>query len=1266
MTTRDPEASRQSMERHAFLLIDESEGTARQLAAQLEQEYADPVVQRVATHDELESALASSWSAIVVGDHSHLTLAETLRVVQARMPFTPTVVLTEKPAVDRAVAAIKLGAHDFLGKDQLSLLPRAIERARGEVAARVEAARSDARFRATFEQSAVGVVHGSARATILRTNRHFAEMLGYTPEELVGRSFESLTFPGDAYYGAKEMTRLLSSTPETICFEKRYCHRTGRPVWISATLVPANDPLAPEPYVIGVVQDISARKEAEEQLRSSEARYRELMEQASEAILITDAEHRYHDANTRACELTGYTREQLLNLTIEELLVTGDVPIRLHEVERGKTLTTLRQLRRADGTLIDVELSSTLLSNGRYQAIVGDISARKKAEELLRQNEERFRLIAGVANDAIYDWDFVTDNFWVNERYQEMFGFVEEPGTARVEWWRLHVHPEDRDRVVDKMLADVQSPEISVDEYRFVRDDGSIISLHERRLTLHDSSGKPLRVIGTVIDQTKRIRAEQQLRASEERFRLVADATNDAIFDWNTRQRTIWVNDRMRALFGDAPEGIDAHLEWWMDRMHPDDLNRTVGHRLNGLFGDGATEPIEYRMTREHDGAVVPVLERTFVVRSSNGTTVRVVGTITDLTEIKAVRSALSRSEEKFQRLYESSTVGITFWREDGTIVDANSTFLSIVGYDRQALDARELNWRALTSPGSRREFDIANEELVARGSVHSFRKRYVRRDGTEVPVLVTASLLQGDTYDGVSVVLDMTQQERATDALRANEERLRLLIENSHDIITILQPDGIVSYVSASVERILGFKPSELIGRNTFDWMHPDDAARVRDVLTKAIVAGMETAETEYRYRARDGSWRWLESIGRNLMTERGIAGIVVNSRDVTERRLWQRRLEQAERLTSLGRLAATVAHEFNNVLMGIQPFAEVLRRKLSDDPRVASATQHIETSVKRGRRITQEILRFTQAAEPTLSPVPLRAWLEEVESELRAHLTTTTRLSIDLPDERVAMVADRLQLAQALTNLVLNARDAMPDGGVIRIGTDGTLPGGSVEIADIINPREFVHIWVADEGGGIPTGIQQRLFEPLFTTKRGGTGLGLPIVHQIVTRHGGHVLMESELGRGATFHLLIPRASEDAAHEQQQDARHAAGLKRGGSRVLLIEDEVAVAEGLEALLTFEGFVVKTVYHGLDAEAAIDAFQPDIVVLDVGLPDINGVELYERLAAKHQTLPVVFSTGHSDLVELGATPENVRLLRKPYTSDSLLDVLDDLLGTKD
>jgi PAS domain S-box-containing protein len=1248
-----------------LLLVAETGDGARAIMKHLLAAYGEAFTQCVSTLPALVEALREPWTAVLIDmDTAVLDALEGLQVVQSADPLLPVIMLSGSVSEEATVAAMKAGARDFVGKSHLERLRPAIDSALREASSRKEAVRNEARFRATFEQSAVGIVHGSLNGHILRANARFAHLLGRSAEELIGKSLQDLTYPGDPFFDGARLKGLKDGQP--VSFEKRYLHKDGSPVWLHITLGLAESEFEDEPYVIGITQEISARKLAEQQLRESETLYRELMEQASEAIFLTDRDLRYCDVNTRACELTGYTREQLLQMNANDLILPGTSELNRENVSGGRTAHSERVLRRADGTTVEVELSAKVLSDGRFQGIVTDITERKRSAERLRSSEERFRLVVSATNDAIFDLDLGTGSFWFNDRYRELIGDPPDEADARMEWWRQHIHPEDRDRVMAQLVEHVGSGLLTNDEFRWIRDDGTTLNLLERRLTVPSCSGLDTRLIGTLSDLTEQRRAEQGVRASEERFRLVAAATNDAIFDWNVQEGLIWVNDRMREMFGEPPVRVDEHIAWWMDRIYPEDRNRAIGHRLEGLFGEGAFEPCEYRITRESDGKVVSVLERTFVRRTPQGKTIRVVGTMTELTEIRAAQSALSMSEAKFMRLFETGAVGISFWRHDGTVVDANEAYLSIIGFDRQDLESERVNWKTISSESSAEAIAQAGEALRVSGTAAPFRKHYVRKDGSEVPVLVTPSLLEGENYDGVSVVVDITEQEAAVEALRHNEERLRLLIENGHDIITVLEPDGTILYVSSSVERVLGYAPEELVGRNTFDWMHPEDAERVVAVLSDGIVGGLQTGEAEYRYRARDGSWRWLESVGRNLLTTRGVKGIVINSRDVTERRAWQKRLEQAERLGSLGRLAATVAHEFNNVLMGIQPFAEVLRRRLADDERAVSACNHIETSVKRGRRITQEILRFTQAAEPTLTPVNVGDWLQEMSTELRGLLPETVQLVVIGPVRKTIMLADRLQLTQAVSNLVLNARDAMPGGGVITLGTESDLPGTAIDTREIVDPAAFVHLSVRDEGGGIPPGMQQQIFEPLFTTKRSGTGLGLPIVHQIVTRHGGHVFVESEQGRGTIFHLLIPRTlREDLEGEDSSSNRELTEPGTHGARVLLVEDEIAVAEGLTALLEIEGFVVHAVHRGLEAEAAIVSFIPDVVVLDVGLPDINGVDLYRSLSKSYGLMPFIFSTGHGDAVEIGEVNERVRFLHKPYTSEAILEVLGELLNLR-
>lgn len=507
-----------------------------------------------------------------------------------------------------------------------------------------------------------------------------------------------------------------------------------------------------------------------------------------------------------------------------------------------------------------------------------------------------------------------------------------------------------------------------------------------------------------------------------------------------------------------------------------------------------------------------------------------------------------------------------------------------------------------------------------------------------------------------------MEERARGEEALRLSEQHFRSLIENASDMILTLSVDGRIVYASPSVETILGYSPDDMRGRMLTDFMPEEDRSATMDSLIAALDSDGAPVSVSFHVRHANGTCRSLEAKARELSEPGSREAVIVNCRDTSERQLLQNQLEQANRLSSLGRLAATVAHEFNNVLMGIQPFAEVLERKAPEDPLVRSASTQIAGAVKRGKRITDEILRYARPHEPQLADVNIAKWIGSLEPELRGLVGDNVEIRTVL-DDSLVIRGDRDQLNQVITNLVLNARDAMPDGGTITIEAAAPHPEQWFSFGVVPATGGYAHLIVRDTGTGMPEDVRRNIFEPLFTTKRaGGTGLGLTVAHQIIERHSGEIFVESTPGKGSAFHLFLPRQPSGEATpsveatparapvaERKENARH--------MRVLLVEDDDTVRSGLETLLEGEGMEVAGVSTGGEALGAIERFSPDAVVLDVGLPDVDGVELYESIAQRWPELPVIFSTGHGDQSKLESylSSPHVGFLLKPYELDTLL-----------
>jgi len=702
--------------------------------------------------------------------------------------------------------------------------------------------------------------------------------------------------------------------------------------------------------------------------------------------------------------------------------------------------------------------------------------------------------------------------------------------------------------------------------------------------------------------------------------------------------RFTYVNPAAEALLGYPVERWLNEPGFWTDHLHPDDSH--VAMLCHNETVAGRAHELVYRIVAA-DGRIVWL--RDYVnVHSVDGVPVELFGVMVDITREREAEAASVVDRENFRRMVELSPdcIGV---HVDETYVYVNQAFVQLLGAESEA----EIVGRSLFSFIDSTSWDSVRtrlERLRTGESVPYIRETYRRADGSPLDVEVAALPLRYGNRDAVQVIArDITEKVRARQALEESEQRYRELVEDISEILYTADREGRFLSLSRSFERSTGYRVEEWIGRPFAELFMPDSVPSAIDHFERAL-GGSTGIIREYDLPAASGAVVTVEVSLQPRYVDGVLAGTIGMARDVTEHRTIARKLEESKRMSSLGQVAASLAHEFNNVLMGIQPFVEVIGRNDSSAPGISDALGHITRSISRGKRASQEVLRFANPKEPQLSPIDACLWLPTLLGQLAASLPPSIALSNSLDPGVRFIQGDREHLEQVITNLVFNAREAIGGSGTIHVGVSlDHSPANSGE------ERELVRISVYDDGPGIAPQMFDRIFEPLFTTKRNGTGLGLAIARRLMEGHGGSLTAENRLEGGSAFHLLLPAADGSSPSLQSLSC-----ATPGVTRILLVEDDVSVGMGLEKLLNLEGYEATRVCTAREACPAARRTRPHVAIIDVNLPDGNGVDLIPLLRAEQEDLPIVLSTGHVEL-NLSDEKNHILSLMKPYQLRELL-----------
>jgi PAS domain S-box-containing protein len=942
-----------------------------------------------------------------------------------------------------------------------------------------------------------------------------------------------------------------------------------------------------------------------------------------------------------------------------------------------------------------------------------DVTDERRAVEELRESEERARTIIETAADAIVTLDEESTILSANPATERTFGYTAEELVGQ-KIYRLiperlregHTQGLARHVATGKRRIPWTSTEIVA-----LRKDGTEIPA-EISIGSYQSNGKRI-FAGFLRDITERKAAETALREArdelerrvEERTAELAEANmaleEEVAERARAEEEVVQKSAELQAVFHALPDlyfrmepdgtildfqaghdmGLYATPDAFLGRRVQEVLPPHVGERIDGAIRrvaeDGKLTTVEYAL--EVDDTVQEYEARLLPLDSSG----QVVSIVRDITERKGWERELRRREERFRALIENGSDLIAIIGADG-----------ITQYLSPSAD-RLLGWKIEERVGHSTIETIHPEDWpeVARlrdfavhnpGATIQVEFRYRHGDGSWRVFEAAARTLRPDSAaEGLVVnARDVTERKRAEEALRRSEEHFRAVIENASDLVTILEPDGVMRYQSPAVQRLFGYEPAELEGRSAFELIHPDDTPGVVESLTHVATNPGETRAVAFRWRHKDGSWRYVESVGTTLSRTAPEEGVIVNSRDVTERKIAEEALEQARAEAERAREAAEAAnqakseflsrmsHELRTPMNSILGFAQLLDRR-SPTPEQKKGVDQILRAGRHLLNLINEVLDIARIESDrqtlSLEAVRLDTALSEAVNLIRPLAAQNSCMVSDpQPAPGRWVHADRQRLAQVLLNLLSN-------------GVKYNRPGGSVRVTWEEGER-CIRIGVHDTGRGIPRERMDELFVPfarLGAEETGveGTGLGLTLSHRLAEAMGGTLTAESQPGRGSTFWLELP-ASEDPSSRLPRpepapaEPREEAPAGGPPATLLYIEDNLANLTLVESLLSSRPEI--TLLSAMQGRMGLDLaweHAPDLILLDLHLPDMPGNEVLRRLRADKRThaTPVV-------VISADATPGQVERLRaggaheyitKPLDLDRFMEAVDRILTAR-
>jgi two-component system, cell cycle sensor histidine kinase and response regulator CckA len=1137
-----------------------------------------------------------------------------------------------------------------------------------------EAIRTEQLFTKALLDSLPGIfyLYTYPELRLVRWNKNHETLLGFGPGEIDNRSIMEWHVP-EAKEAVRQAIETVMKRGQNI-IESPLLTKDGRPIPFLMTGVRFE--MLDKLYLMGVGIDITERKKAEAALAEEVIRRRILIEQSSDGIVVLDQNGRVYEANKQFAHMLGYSPEEVSRLHVWDWDTQWSRDQLLDMIrsvdESGAHLETRH--RRKDGGLIDVEISSNGAVYGGQKlvfCVCRDISQRKRIEEKLREDQFFLKRSQEIGRIGSYILQIPRDEpesqTWTSsEIMDDIFGIDKNYPRTGENWLKLIVQ---RDKV-SKYFSDMVFTECRrfEMEYQIKRPrDGKMRWIYGVGDLEFDATGKPLRMIGAVQDITERKESEEVLRQKTALLEAQLNSSIEGILVVDAQGKKVLQNQRAIDLWK-IPKHIVDDINDQMQIDHVMHMTKNPGQFVDKIVylynHPDETSRDEVELT---DGTV---LDRySAPVLGKDGKCYGRIWTFRDITNRKRVEEALRESETIFSRFMEYSPIYVFFKDENIRTIRLSKNYETMLGKPLTELLGKTMDE---IFPSELAKSIIADDmKILKEGNEITVEEEFNGRFYTTIKFPIH---IDGKPRYLAGYTIDNTAHKQAEEALKEREKEFRRLSQEFHglldaipDSLMLLDKNRTVLWANKGAAKGIGKTLDEIVGQHCFALWYGLTSPCDPCPVARSFAEGIPVNVTVTRPDNRVWDLRTVPLIDEEGRT----VSVIEVKRDITEHNKLEEQLRQAQKIEAVGQLAGGVAHDFNNILSAIMGYGHLMLMKMQENDPLRANVKEILDASQRAAVLTQSLLAFSRKQVVNLARIDLNTLVQRFEKFMLRLLREDIELKIICAKQLLNVMVDSAQIEQVLMNLVMNAKDAMPDGGQLTIETRlATLDEEFMESYSQGRAGEYALLLVTDTGVGMNENTKEKAFEPFFTTKEvgRGTGLGLAMVYGIVKKHNGYIFVYSEIGHGTTFKIYLPLAEATPAEARKKE-QVSAPAQGGTETVLVVEDDPIVRKLTTTVLKQFGY---TVLEAIDGEDAIFQYveykdQINLVILDAIMPKKNGWQVYEEIRTITPGVRVLFMSGYSEDIfsANNITEKGLVYLLKPASPTELLKKVREVLDTK-